>query len=510
VGGAGGAPPAQRQAPRPLLDVFPRFPNLRGVRWGIRFALLSAALVLAFPGSAAGFGSLSSFGGFGSGAGQLDFPRGVAVGPEGTAYVADVENHRVSAFAADGSFARSLGRNVRPGGGDVCTGVTGCQAGLTKGSPQALPGPAGVALGPEGRLFVSDAGNNRIVVYDADGTFNYFFGSPRLHGPLGIDFDKSGLLYVANSSDNRIDVFTPGGEFVRGIGKDVNPGGGDVCTEETGCLPGPPVDDSAGSMAGPDDVAFGPAGELLVADPGNDRIDVFAPDGSFLRAFGKEVNPGSGDQDVCTSECQAGAGGATAGAFEFPIGVAADAAGNVYVADRLNDRVSVSEVDGDFVGAFDVAPEPFAVALDCRGAIYVSEGSAAFARVERFGEPGLASPSCVPPTTAVPIDGTDAKPPSNKFHFAGLIKNRGNGSAVLYVSVPGPGKVSLKGRGFRRLSRVVGRAKKVRLPIRPKIPLRRFLRQHGKARVRVEVTFEPTGGIPRALEKVIVLRRHRS
>jgi DNA-binding beta-propeller fold protein YncE len=364
-------------------------------------------------------------------------------------------------------------------------------------------------VGPEGRLFVSDASDNRVVVYDPDGTFNYFFGTAHLHNPQGIQFDPSGLLYVANSGDNRIDVFTPGGAFVRGIGKEVDPGGGDVCTEETGCRAGPPVD-SAGSMEGPEDVAFGPAGELLVADPGNDRIDVFAPDGSFLRAFGREVNSGSGDPDVCMTECKAGAGGATDGAFESPTGVAADGAGRVYVADRLNARVSISEVDGSFIDAFAVAPEPFAVALDCRGAVYVSEARAGFARIERFGEPGTASASCISPIAPVPIDSPAPTLPSNKFHFAGLVRNRGNGTAVLYVRVPGAGKVTLKGRGFRRLSRTVGRAKKVGLPIKPKIPLRRYLRQHGKARIRAEVTFTPTGGLPRKREKAIVLRRHRS
>jgi DNA-binding beta-propeller fold protein YncE len=457
-----------------------------------------------------GFGLLSSFGSFGSGAGQLDSPRGVTIGPEGMAYVADLENHRVSVFAADGSFVRAMGKDVRPGGGDICTAVTGCQAGLTGGSPEALPGPVGVVLGPEGRFFVSDADNNRVVVYDPDGTFNYFFGTTHLHGPRGIEFDRSGLLYVANSSDNRIDVFTPGGAFVRGIGKDVGPGGADVCMEETGCQAGPPVDDSAGSMAGPEDVAFGPAGELLVADPGNDRIDVFAPAGSFLRAFGREVNPGSGDQDVCTTECQSGASGSADGAFAAPSGVAADAAGRIYVADRLNQRISVSRIDGSFVNAFGVASQPFGVTLDCRGAVYVSEASLGFARIERFGEAGTPGPSCVQPPPAEPIGAQPIKLPSGRFHFARLVKNRGNGSAVLFVRVPAPGRVILHGRGFRWLARTVSRAKRVRLQIRPKIPLKRFLKQHGKARIRVEVTFEPTGGIPRTLEKVVVLRRHRS
>jgi len=104
---------------------------------------------------------------------------------------------------------------------------------------------------------------------------------------------------------------------------------------------------------------------------------------------------------------------------------------------------------------------------------------------------------------------TPAEPPSNRFHFAGLIRKRANGFAVLYVRVPGPGVVKLSGRGFRRLSRTPRQATRVRLPIKPKVRLRRYLKRHGRGRIRVIVTFTPTGGAPRTLEKVIVLRRRR-
>ncbi|MGC1853137.1 MAG: NHL repeat-containing protein [Solirubrobacterales bacterium] len=466
--------------------------------------------MLAFPGSALAFGPLSSFGTFGSGAGQLDSPQGVAVGPDGTVYVADIENHRVTGFEADGSFLQAMGSDVDPGGGDICTALSGCKAGVAGSSPRALTVPIGVAFGPEGRLFVSDANNNRVAVYASNGTFKYLFGTTHLHEPRGIQFDSSGLLYVANRSDNRVDVFTPGGAFVRGIGKEVNPDGGNVCTEETGCQAGPPADGSAGAMAGPQDVAFGPAGELIVADGGNRRVDVFASDGTFLHAFGKEVDPVGGD-DVCTIACQAGSGGAAPGAFESPVDVAADVMGKVYVADRLNGRVSVSWMNGSFVDDFAVAAGPFGVTLDCRGGVWVSEASASFARVERFGEPGTLPPPCrpAPAPTLETILESSSRPPSNRFRFVGLIKNRSNGSAVLFVRVPGPGKLFLWGRGVRRLRRTAPRMKTVRLPVKPKIPLKRFLKQHGRGRIRVNVSFEPSGGEVRTREKVIVLKRRK-
>jgi hypothetical protein len=99
---------------------------------------------------------------------------------------------------------------------------------------------------------------------------------------------------------------------------------------------------------------------------------------------------------------------------------------------------------------------------------------------------------------------------SKGIRFNGLGLNRRNGSAVLFVRVPGPGRVILHGRGVRRLVRGAPRAMVVRLPVRPKVRLRHYLKRHGKGRIRVEVTFKPlTGALPKTIEKVIVLRRGR-
>lgn len=100
-------------------------------------------------------------------------------------------------------------------------------------------------------------------------------------------------------------------------------------------------------------------------------------------------------------------------------------------------------------------------------------------------------------------------PEAGKIRFNGLRLNRRSGTAVLFVRVFEPGRVILHGRGVRRLGRGAPQAKVVRLPVKPKVRLRRYLKQHGKGRIRAIVTFTPTGGEPRTLEKVIVLRRHR-
>jgi hypothetical protein len=525
--------------------------------------LLSAALMLAFPGSAGAFGPLFGFGSFGSGAGQLNAPRGVTVGPDGTTYVADLENHRVSVFAGDGSFVRAFGKGVSPSGGDICTSVSGCEGGFAGTSSGAMSSPKGVAFGPEGNLFVADSGNDRVDVYTPEGIFLRAFGKSvnagpgdpdvctsecqaggggdaagEIDGPIGIDFDDSALLYVADPGNHRIDVFTASGDFVRAFGKDVESGGaGDVCTEAFGCRAGA-SDGSAGAIVAPYDVAALSGDRLAVSDEANNRVDIFSTAGTFVRAFGKDVELG-GSGDVCTAAfgCQAGVPAAGAGDLKGPTAIAVDAGGDLQVADADNNRVDEFTPGGTFIRAFGegtvdgaaafqvctagtgcqaggsgpsvgATPIPQGIAVDCHGAVYVAEGSPPF-RVERFGEPVTATPPCVESSKGEPIKVTLVRAPSNKFHFAGLIRKRANGFAVLYVRVPGPGVVKLGGRGFRRLSRTARQATKVRLPIKPKVRLRHYLKRHGKGRIRAIVTFTPTGGAPRTLEKVIVLRRTR-
>lgn len=415
--------------PAPL-DGCHQFPKVRGVRWGIGFALLAAALVLVFPGSAAAFGQLSSFGELGGGAGQLDSPAQIALGPDGDLYVADSGNDRISIFSGAGAFLRSLSGQMDE--------------------------PQDVAFGAGGKAYVADKGKDRVDVLGPGGEFLSQIGEGELVDPTGVAVDGSGV-YVADNGDNRVAVFDLTGVFLKAL---------------------EPVPTAR-------DVIVGGDGNLYVADLGNERVDVFTKGGGFLRSFGVGILSG-------------------------PVALASDGSNGIYVADQVDERVEHFGAAGELMGGFPAEPNVAGVVAACGGNVFASEQSASLARVVRFGEPGTPPPPCTPTepepeSIAAPL----AKLPSNKFHFAGLLKNRSNGFAMLYVRVPGPGKVSLKGRGFRRLSRTARQATTVVLPIKPKVRLRHFLRQHGKGRIRVEVTFTPTGGEPRTQEKVVVLRRHR-
>lgn len=367
--------------------------------------------------------------------------------------------------------------------------------------PGQLSAPKQVAVDADGNLYVADSGNNRISVFAGDGTFLRTFGEGELSLPGDVALGGS-RAFVVDSGNDRIAVFTAAGEFLFGFGgtelsepAGVAVEGSTVYVADRGnnrvvpftlagmtATPGTPI----GPIPSPRDVIVGRSGDLFVADFGEERIDVYTPGGSEVRSFRETAS----------------------GGLSGPVALAPDGSGGIEVADQVAERVEHFSEEGGFLGGFAAEPDVAGVAAACAGNVFaVEEG---IARVVRFGEPGTPPPPCAEATREEPIAAPILKLPSNKFHFAGLVKKRSNGFAVLYVRVPGPGKVSLTGRGFRRLTRTARQATTVSLPVKPKVRLRHFLKQHGKGRIRVEVTFTPTGGEPRKREKVIVLRRHRS
>jgi hypothetical protein len=113
----------------------------------------------------------------GSGAGQFDFPGGLAVDPvSGSVYVFDLGNHRVEKFGLEGQFELMFGGGVNRKGGDICTGgeEAECQAGSEGTGIDEFGGTAvsrnNIAVGgPGGRVYVGDTG--RVQVFEPDGVF---------------------------------------------------------------------------------------------------------------------------------------------------------------------------------------------------------------------------------------------------------------------------------------------------------------------------------------------------
>ncbi|MFZ1794256.1 MAG: flippase activity-associated protein Agl23 [Anaerolineae bacterium] len=201
VGAASAAPATTNgAAPTPKPAVSANLSNGTGIAIapnGDRYALdRKANKVIHFDSTGAVVGS---WGGFGSRNGQLNDPWGITVDKDGNVIVADSFNHRVQKFTADGNVIWVVG-------------VAGVSAEPGVGKNIQFFGPRDVAVDRNGRLLITDTGNKRVVVLDADGNYAAQFGKAgtgngEFDEPVGITVDTAGNIYVADAWNKRIQVF---------------------------------------------------------------------------------------------------------------------------------------------------------------------------------------------------------------------------------------------------------------------------------------------------------------
>lgn len=195
-------------------------------------------------------------------------------------YVADYWNDRIQVFGLDGTPHGAVGQ------------------------PDAGPGefnaPGGVAIAPNGDLFVADFYNQRIQHLRADGSFVKQWGKAGEPGiwagqfiyPTDVALGDDGTLYVADGYADRVQVFSRDGSFLRKWG-------GPFAINIFGPF--------NGWFATVTSVDIGPQGNVFVADFYNNRIQKFAPDGTFLTAFGEQgQGPGQFDKAIAVSVARDG------------------------------------------------------------------------------------------------------------------------------------------------------------------------------------------------------------
>ncbi len=268
--------------------------------------LLACALVLALGGGqaqAAPKGVVDILGEPGTGAGQFSSPRGVAVNEStGEVYAADSINQRIQEFDLLGNFVRAWGYGVATGAAafEICNAPGPCRAGLSGGGAGQLATPQGVAVDQDtGAVYVTSQNNRRVDKFDSSGNFLFAFGG-------GVDTGGTALQ---------------------------------TCTTASTCQAG-----SSGAGAGQfattftGRVAVDPRnGNVVVADPGNRRVQKFDSAGAHVFAFGWGVDTGAAALQTCTiaSTCQAGISGVGAGQFasSTPLDVAVDSAGSIFTSE---------------------------------------------------------------------------------------------------------------------------------------------------------------------------------
>jgi sugar lactone lactonase YvrE len=134
-----------------------------------------------------------------------------------------------------------------------------------------LSSPYGVGIGPDGRIYVGDAGYGQIQVYLPDGTYSFsitngFGGGQTFSLPRGMITDKNGNLYVADLGNNCVYEFAANGVYLRKFGSGLGSGNG--------------------QLSGVIDVGVSITGEVYVLEAGNSRVSVFDQNGMFVRKWG--------------------------------------------------------------------------------------------------------------------------------------------------------------------------------------------------------------------------------
>ncbi len=201
------------------------------------------------------------WGGYGSAPGMFNAPWGVAVDASGAIYVADTWNHRIQKLDAAGTPVLAWGRLAQVAADDP-TGWGG------------FYGPRGVAVGPDGLVYVADTGNNRVQVFDTEGGFVRAFGGSgdgqgQLAEPASIAVSATGEVYVADTWHRRVQVFHADGIYLREVAM--------------------PTWGASGSENRPQVAAHG--GVLAVTDPAYARIVTFSSAGEVLGVLGDDAQP---------------------------------------------------------------------------------------------------------------------------------------------------------------------------------------------------------------------------
>jgi sugar lactone lactonase YvrE len=300
-------------------------------------------------------------------------PRALSVDPQGRVLVADYALRRVVALQDQGAPLPLAGNGFLRASGE---GGPALNASLYQ--------PFGLAYDRQGNLYVADRRNHLVRRVRPDGIIERVAGTglpgfggeggpalnASLNQPSGLAFDPQGNLYIADSANHRVRKLDPQGNLhtAAGTSRDLPPGEGGPALES--------------ALSFPMDLSFGPGDQLFIADPGSHRVYTLGPEG-LLRSLAGTGSPGQGLDGQP----------ATRAALDQPLGLVADGAGGVYVADTGNGRLV--HVDGG--GVLRVlqadAGRPARLALDARGDLVLADIAAhrvALLPVARqLADPGL-------------------------------------------------------------------------------------------------------------------------
>ncbi len=250
---------------------------------------------------------------------SLSGPNFLSFDPSGQLLIADPEDYTVKRINSDGTIQTIAGDGIQ-GYGQGYLGAFGAPA-----TQSLLGAPRQAVADTKGNIYISDSDYARVVyIITPDGNLNVYAGqignaqyggdnipatSSGLVDPQGLALDQNGNLYISDPDNNRIRmvaastgiITTFAGTGTAGFSGDGGPA-------------------NQAMLHFPQGIAFDPAGDLIIADVGNNRLRRVTPNGVITTIAGNGTNASSGNGGSATA----------AGLFE-PFAVTVDSTGNIFV-----------------------------------------------------------------------------------------------------------------------------------------------------------------------------------
>jgi sugar lactone lactonase YvrE len=251
-------------------------------------------------------------------------PAGLAQAADGTVFVSGSGRHRIHKITPDGKVTVLAG-----------SGKVGFNDG--KGSEASFYLPFGLAVGPDNTVYVADQGNHAIRKISPDGRVTTLAGNgsadwrdglgraARFNKPSGIAMHPDGSIWVADSWNHRLRRISPQGQVSTVLGDKV-----------PGQVGFDPDRDFEQSLYVPEGLAINAEGEVFIADSWNHRIRKWEPASKrfiTLAGNGRYLNFGAGFADARGYDAR----------FSQPKGVALGPNGSLIVADTGNNRIRILE-----------------------------------------------------------------------------------------------------------------------------------------------------------------------
>jgi hypothetical protein len=344
-------------------------------------------------------------------------PEGIAAGTSGTFFVSDAGNHRVRRVAV-GKINTFAGRSHHAGDGGP-------------GTEARVFMPYGIETDAQANLYVADALNFRVrkltfsgldvskgapvstittIAGTGAGGFSGDGGegsAAELGEPRDVAIDSEGSVYIADRVNHRIRRLAANGVITTyaGNGSQGFSGDGGAATQA--------------SLNNPSAVAVDSQRNVFVADTGNERIRRITPQGTITTVVGTGVAGFGGD-----------GGAATQAQIDSPTGIEVDGLGNVFISDTSNRRVrmvsaggfittvagngEMSDGGGDGGLATEAGIEPWDIAVDGEGDLFIADGLALVRKVMNPSGAGIITTAA---GNGVPgFEGDGLKPTEARMH----------------------------------------------------------------------------------------------